>query len=324
MSVSVRPFRSLAALAELAPEIVYVMCGARGEVRNRLTAALPRARFLGFEPDEKAHQQLARHAPPGYTYYKAAVGGREENRTLYVTREPLCSSLLKPNASFCGRFTDCAAQIEVVEQRTVETVSLNNFLPGAGVTSCDFLELDVQGAELEILQGAGRFLAGSLVGLKTEAEFSPIYENQPVFAALDEYLRGFGFMLFDLTRNRYRRAVMARDLITRGQLLWGDALYLRDYRRFTGSAAKERVLKLCVIAGLVGFHDYALEAWEFVLQEGAGAITEIERAALTNIRAQYLGELHGRSTWLRILSRFGKLGLKLSRRARTAQFSWVD
>jgi len=324
MSLSVRPFRSLAALAELVPEMAYVMCGARGEVRNRLTAALPHARFLGFEPDEKAHQRLARNPPPGYTYYRAAVGGRDEARTLYLTREPACSSLLKPNAAFFGRFTDCAGQIEVVEQRTVETVSLNNFLPGAGVTGCDFLELDTQGLELEILRGADRFLATGVVGLKIEAEFSPIYEGQPLFATLDEYLRGFGFMLFDLTRNRYRRAAMARDLVTRGQLLWGDALYLRDYHWFTGRPAKERVIKLCVIAGLLGFHDYALEAWDFVLREGAGTMSEIERAALTNIRKQYLDELHGQSTWLRTVSKLGKLGRKLSRRARTTAFSWVD
>jgi len=324
MSLNVRPFRSLAALAELVPEIVYVMCGARGEVRNRLTAALPHARFLGFEPDEKAHQQLARNPPPGHTYYKVAVGGREEARTLYLTREPACSSLLKPNAGFFGQFTDCAEQIEVVEQQAIETVSLNNFLPGAGVTNFDFLELDTQGTELEILKGADRFLSSSVVGLKIEAEFSPIYEGQPLFAAVDEYLRGFGFTVFDLSRSRYRRAAMPRDLITRGQLLWGDAVYLRDYHWFTGNAAKERVLKLCVIAGLLGFHDYALEAWDFVLREGAGAVSDIERAALTNIRKQYLDELYSHSTWLRIASKLGKLGIRLSRRARTAAFSWVD
>lgn len=77
MSVYARVFRSLAALAELVPEIVYVMCGARGEARNRLTAALPRARFLGFEPDKKAYQRLARNPRPGHTYYKAAAGARE-------------------------------------------------------------------------------------------------------------------------------------------------------------------------------------------------------------------------------------------------------
>jgi len=324
MSLNARPFRSLAALAELVPEIVYVMCGARGEARNRLTAALPRARFLGFEPDEKAHQRLTRNPSPAYTYYKVAVGGCEEARTLYLTREPACSSLLKPNAGFFGQFTDCAEQIEVVEQQTVETVSLNNFLPGVGVTNFDFLELDTQGTELEILKGADHFLATSVVGLKTEVEFSPIYESQPLFAAVDEYLRGFGFMLFDLSRSRYRRAVMPRDLLTRGQLLWGDAAYLRDYRRFADSAAKERVLKLCVVAGLLGFHDYALEAWDFVLREGAGAVSDIERAALTNIRKQYLHELYSHSAWLRFFSKLGKFGLRLSRRARTAAFSWVD
>jgi len=324
MSLKVRPFRSLAALAELVPEVVYVMCGARGEVRNRLTAVLPQARFLGFEPDEKAHEILSRNPPPGHTYYKMAVGGRQEARTLYLTREPACSSLLKPNADFFGRFTGCARQIEVVEQRTVETVPLNTFLPSAGVTSCDFLELDTQGTELEILKGADRFLATSVVGLQTEVEFSPIYEAQPLFPDVDEYLRGFGFMLFDLTRNRYRRAAMPRELVTRGQLLWGDAIYLRDYRRFAGSAAKERVLKLCVVGGLLGFHDYALEAWDFVLQGGTGVLSDIERAALANLHKQYLDELRSQSTLLRTVSKLGKLGRRLSRRARTTAFSWVD
>jgi len=324
MALSVRPFRSLAALAELVPGIVCVMCGARGEVRNRLTAALPDARFLGFEPDEKAHALLSRNPPPGHTYYKVAVGGREETRTLYLTREPACSSLLKPNAAFFGQFTDCARQIEVMEQRMVETVSLNNFLPGAGVASVDFLELDTQGTELEILKGADRFLATSVVGLQTEVEFSPLYEGQPMFAGVDEYLRGFGFMLFDLTRNRYRRAAMPHDLATRGQLLWGDAVYLRDYRCFSSDSTKERVLKLCVVAGLLGFHDYTLEAWDFVLQGGAGVLSEIERAALTNLREQYLDELRGQFTWLRTVSKLGKLGRRLSRRARTTRFSWAD
>jgi FkbM family methyltransferase len=324
MSLRVRPFRSLAALAKLVPEIVYVMCGARGEVRNRLTAALPGARFLGFEPDEKAHERLSRNPSPGHTYYKVAAGGSEGTRTLYVTREPACSSLLQPNANLVGQFTDCARQFEVVEQRTVETVSLNNFLPGAGVAGVDFLELDTQGTELEILKGADHFLAAGVVGLKIEMEFLPFYQGQALFGAVDEYLRSFGFMLFDLTRNRYRRAAIPRDLITRGQLLWGDALYLRHYRRFTGDEAKERMLKVCVIAGLLGFHDYALEAWDFVLRDGAGGLTEIERAALTNIHKQYLDQLRGQSLWLRTVSRLGKLGRRLSRRARTAQFSWVD
>jgi len=73
------------------PGVVYVMCGARGEVRNRLTAALPRARFLGFEPDEKAHERLSRNPAPGHTYYNTAVGGREEARTfrLEARDEPL-------------------------------------------------------------------------------------------------------------------------------------------------------------------------------------------------------------------------------------------
>jgi len=44
------------------------------------------------------------------------VARREEARTLYLMQEPACSSLLPPDADFVGQFTDCAQQIEVVEQ----------------------------------------------------------------------------------------------------------------------------------------------------------------------------------------------------------------
>jgi len=135
-------------------------------------------------------------------------------------------------------------------------------------------------------------------------------------------------MLFDLSRARYRRAAMSRDLVTRGQLLWGDALYLRDYNSFAGEKAKEHVLKLCIVAGLLGFHDYALEAWDFVLREGAGPASDHQRVALMTLRKQYLDELCRESVWLRVSLRLRKLGVRgltrLSCRVRTTAFSWID
>ena len=68
-----------------------------------------------------------------------------------------------------------------------------------------------------------------MLGLKVEVEFSPIYQDQPLFSDVDTYVRQFGFALFDLFRHRYRRQNYPRDLNTRGQLLCGHAFYLKDY-----------------------------------------------------------------------------------------------
>jgi len=241
----IKKYRSstITPLSALLPEIVYVMCGARGETTNRLMRALPQMKFFGFEPDAEEYQRLSTASAKGFSYFHTAVGGRDERRTLYVTRNPACSSLLRPNLALYGRFKDCAPEFEVVEEKPIDVVSLDSFLAGAGVHVVDFLDLDTQGSELEILDGAQSFLEKSVVALKCEVEFAPLYEGQPLFGDVDRCLRKFGFMLFDLSRSRYRRANFPAYALTRGQLLWGDALYLRDHAWFTARGERMPLLR---------------------------------------------------------------------------------
>ena len=46
------------------PEIVYVMCGARGETSHSFLRALPQLKFIGFEPDPEEYNRLISQAPP--------------------------------------------------------------------------------------------------------------------------------------------------------------------------------------------------------------------------------------------------------------------
>ena len=75
--------RTISALSEVVPEIVYVMCGARGETSHPLLRALPQLKFIGFEPDSEEYNRLISQAKPGFTYFNAAVGRRDERRVLY-------------------------------------------------------------------------------------------------------------------------------------------------------------------------------------------------------------------------------------------------
>jgi FkbM family methyltransferase len=223
-------FRSptLTALSALVPEINYVMCGAQGETGSRLMRALPQLKFIGFEPDRGEYDRLSRTPAAGFRYLNAAVGAREERRVLYVTRSAECSSLLPPNQQFFSRFGEQGSELEVVKKEPTDVVARDTCLPKIGVQEVHFLDLDTQGTELDILHGATNFLSTSVVGVKYEVEFSPLYEGQALFSDVDAYLRGFGFMLFDLSRTRYRRARFPARALTRGQLLWGEALYLRN------------------------------------------------------------------------------------------------
>jgi hypothetical protein len=217
--------------------------------------------------------------------------------------------LLPPNQALYGQFKDCAADLEVVAQKEVDTVSLDSFLPKSGITSIDFLHLDTQGTELEILQGSGSFLSSSIVGVKCEVEFAPLYEGQALFGDVDAFLRQHGFVLFDLSRSRYRRAGFPDDALTRGQLLWGDAIYLRDYRCFADAGNKLALFKLGLLAAHLQFHDYALAVLESLLSKPE-ALTPAEQAALREAHAQYTADLRRGALWIQFLRRLESLGLK--------------
>lgn len=267
-------------------------------------------KFIGFEPDPEEHARLSSQPRAGFTYFPAAVGGRDERRTLYITRNPAGSSLLRPNQPLCSRFLDCGPALDVVREVPVDVVSLDSFLPKSGVPRIDFLDLDAQGSELEILEGARNFLQAEIVGVKCEVEFSELYQDQPLFADLDAYLRSFGFMLFDLARTRYRRANFPPRALTRGQLLWGDAIYLRDYEWLSARSSKLALVRLCLLAAHLQFHDYALEVLDSLLADGAGALSAEEQEGLTAARRKYIEDLAKSTRWIDILYGLETIGLR--------------
>lgn len=324
----------------LAGPLIYVDGGARGDSANGLVEAIPGSRYVGFEPDAEECARLSRAARPGYAYYPVALGARaEDRRTLYITRNPACSSFFRPNAVFWGQFLDCAPQIEVKETREVRTVALDDFLPGIGVERADFLELDTQGSELEILQGAEKLLSSTIIGLRVETEFAPMYQDQPLFPDVDVFVRGHGFMLFDLSRHRYRRQNCPRTLVTRGQLLYGHALYLKDYRLLAKPTSKASAVRLAFVADFLGFHDYSVEVLDHVLQTQKEAMSEADFSVLEQARATILSwrqegrlarvmsRLKGsRGEWL--LRWMGATGHRIvnahSRVTDQRKFSWSD
>merc|ERR1712083_1207607 len=112
-----------------------------------------------------------------------------------------------------------------------DTKRLDDLLPEL-FGSIDFLKLDVQGYELAVLQGAETALRDVLV-LHTEVEFVEMYEKQPLFAEVDQFLRraGFVFHRFASIHGRPMKPVhvTANPLQPISQQLWADAVYIRDF-----------------------------------------------------------------------------------------------
>lgn len=167
-----------------------------------------------FEPDTRSLEDLKKL---GFTAFSTALSSTPGKRRLNLTRKPQCSSFFKPNLSFLGRFPD-VARWEIVGEEDLDVIALDSL--GLDV---DFIKLDTQGSEEEILIGANETLKGVL-GLEIEVAFHEIYHSQPLFGQICSFLHARGFEFFDfITEYRYGR----KELDRKGQLAFADALFLR-------------------------------------------------------------------------------------------------
>ncbi|MBF8274667.1 MAG: FkbM family methyltransferase [Magnetococcales bacterium] len=103
---------------------------------------------------------------------------------LHVTKAPGCSSLYEPNIDFLKQFPN-VERFDIVNSPTIETNTIDQLHRSNVIKDVDFVKLDVQGAELDILEGGKHFLSKNVLALEVEIEFQPLYKNQPFFADVD-------------------------------------------------------------------------------------------------------------------------------------------
>lgn len=235
---------------------------------------VPSLAIYGFDADADAcaaaNAELAtRSINWTEQHIPVALGRAVGEVPLYVTANPMCSSLYPPNQAYLSRFAGLQEMMSPDFTIDMEVTTLDQACQDHGIAQIDFLKIDVQGADLQVLEGATQQLAQNLLAIRIEVEFSPLYVDQPLFADVDIYLRQQGFTLFDLQGGYGSRSNLPiRSALRAGQLLWGDALYLRDLvpeQQNLGFKTPEHLFKLACIADVLNFPDYALELLELLI-----------------------------------------------------------
>jgi FkbM family methyltransferase len=222
------------------------------------------ASVVGFEPDPKAYQELSEMYADNPTYrslpYFVGKGGAA---IYYETNWHMTGSLYKPNQALLDRFFQLGDVTRCIAEHPVETVSLDAITDLGNV---DMIKIDVQGAELDVFSGGIKALANALV-IWTEVEFIELYEGQPLFADVEQFLRsqGFKFHCFTGIVPRSLKPLVLKDNPYAGikQAIWSDAIFIRDIEKLHELDSKQ-LRKLAVILDtVVHSPDFAIA----VLQE---------------------------------------------------------
>jgi FkbM family methyltransferase len=203
------------------------------------------AQVVGFEPNPAALTELNLKKGPNELYLSHAVGDGETH-TIHFCAASGMTSLFRPNAKVLDLMTGFSEWARVVGTEKIATRRLDDVPEAAGF---DLLKIDVQGAELMVMQKAVEGLRHA-VCVQTEVEFVPLYIDQPLFSDVDLFLREQGFVL-----HRFEPLVsrVLKPLVLPGdpfaglsQIFWTDAIYIRDFTRLD-LLTSDQLLKLALI-----------------------------------------------------------------------------
>ncbi len=270
--------------------VVVIDLGARGGSNKEWEVFGDQIRLFCFEPDEVECARLEKQAPRHTTYIPWAIGGRPGRAKFYEAKLAASTGLYPTNMEYFDRLLNRDNGVTVAEHE-VELHTLDEALAAYGNPPVNFIKLDVEGAELDVLEGGTTCLdASSVIGILSEIRFHPEINGSPIFSRLDGFVVPLGFRLYDL--QFYHQSLEALPYpslydyrlpngerffayTTHGQIQDGDALYFRDpiiaanRRR---AASLTTLLKLCAFLELYSFNDCAAELIVAFRSELQGAV----------------------------------------------------
>lgn len=216
-----RPVGNLASvLADMAhrgfrPQTIVDIGANRGGWSEEVAHVFPKANFFLMEPIPGFEPDLAQFIKgrPGSRYWMAAASNSEGTTTIdCVTTH---DGKLTTGSTLAGGSHDPARY--KVERISVPTLTLEGLVRQSELPTPDLLKVDVEGYELQVLQGAEPLL-GTIEAVILEVSFERFW-NQPVFHEVIAKMADWGYWVYDFTGFNRRPAD--------GSLGQADVLFVR-------------------------------------------------------------------------------------------------
>lgn len=155
-------------------------------------------RVIAVEPEESTFRQLVRNIElnglRNITPVKVAVGGTERTVTLHVNKNKLFSSL----------FTQVDDRAITGDEQTILITTLPELFRQQEIDDCDYLKLDCEGAEYEIIEAMTPELARHVQQITMEVHRIPGADHdrldRQLAALLYERIAGDGLPYYRLKR----------------------------------------------------------------------------------------------------------------------------
>jgi len=192
-----------------------------GQTAQEYLEAFPNCHVIALEP-EGANHAAAAAALAGYgdrvALLRAGLSDIAGEADLRMTSHSGAHSLLEVGDM---RYYDEPVDVLLPERIKVTTIDLLCAQHGIGVL--DILKMDIQGGELLALKGAEVMLSrGAIRLIALEVLFQPLYQKQPSFWDLADYLRAHDYAFHGLYEAQHHAKNPA-------VLRWADAIFVAPH-----------------------------------------------------------------------------------------------
>ncbi|NES66306.1 MAG: FkbM family methyltransferase [Okeania sp. SIO2D1] len=175
--------------------IVVLDVGAMGGINpiwNRAIEVGINAEFYMVEPDRQSFEDLYRSYPT-LKCIPHALGNSNSEATIYLTSSRACSSLRKPNFALLNYYL-VKSRFKVIKEEKINCYRYDYLVKHQNAPVPEFVKIDVQGFEYEVLEGFGEIL-NQVLAVELESHFYPIYQGQKLAVEVIQYLAKYGLVL---------------------------------------------------------------------------------------------------------------------------------
>ena len=185
--------------------------------------------LYGFEPNEEEFKKL--NSTDKKKYFNYAVGNGQIE-TLNICSAPGMTSILEHDFEYLKLFHGFSDWAKVTKKVKVQTKKLDDVNFDKKI---DFLKIDVQGYEHEVIKNGNKTIKDCLV-VQLETSPIPLYKNEKSFAHVCLQLENLGFQLhsFNQINTRCFKPVILQNNIYSGlnHLFQLDCVFVKKLNLF--------------------------------------------------------------------------------------------
>ncbi len=185
----------------LSEKLIHLDVGARGGV---LPVSHKYGQFFDIILCEPEPVEADRLQKKGYRVIPKALYRSAGKIILYETPNEAGSSIYRPQGPYLDFYNpDPAhiAQYDVANRTEISCSTIALELEALKIAELDFLKIDTQGAELDILMGLGNYRP---LVMEVEVEYLPMYHDRPNAYQVCQHLYELGYIPFSLTSHHAR------------------------------------------------------------------------------------------------------------------------